>query len=240
MLTMNRIILFFIFTAIFTVVYGTSAVTSEPTEEEIEEVMSFFEEIVDTIDGIGIFTHNTTIALPMFIPGFGVVWGLFSAYSTGFAYSAIATANPEVAQLNPLAILLTPFGLMEVAAYSIGMSRSALLAKNVFQKNWNYIKNERNIIAAEIGIVITLLLIGGIVEMWMIETAQGIEDVEFSLNSQNQCELEPDPGLCKAYFPKYYFDEEAQACQEFIYGGCGGVVPFDTMDECTQQCSTKP
>ena len=175
MLTMKRIILFFIFTAIFTVVYGTSAVTSEPTEEEIEEVMSFFEEIIDTIDGIGIFTHNTTIALPMFIPGFGVVWGLFSAYSTGFAYSAIAAVNADVAQLNPLAVLLTPFGLMEMAAYSIAMSRSTLLAKNVFQKNWELIKNEKLILSIEIGIVIVLLLIGGIVEMWMIETAQGIE-----------------------------------------------------------------
>ena len=175
MLTMKRIILFFIFTAIFTVVYGTSAVTSEPTEEEIEEVMNFFEEIVDTIDGIGIFTHNTTIALPMFIPGFGVVWGLFSAYSPGFAYSAIAAANADVAQLNPLAVLLTPFGLMEMAAYSIAMSRSTLLAKNVFQKNWELIKNEKLILSIEIGIVVALLLIGGIVEMWMIETAQGME-----------------------------------------------------------------
>ncbi len=175
MLTMKRIILFFIFTAIFTVVYGTSAVTSEPTEEEIEEVMSFFEEIVDTIDGIGIFTHNTTIALPMFVPGFGVVWGLFSAYSTGFAYSAIAAANADVAQLNPLAVLLTPFGLMEMSAYSIAMSRSTLLAKNVFQKNWELIKNEKLILFIEIGIVVGLLLIGGIVEMWMIETAQGME-----------------------------------------------------------------
>ena len=86
MLTMKRIILFFIFTAIFAAVYGCSAVTSEPTEEEIEEVMSFFDEIIDTIDGIGIFVHNVMIALPMFIPGFGVAWGLFSAYSTGFAY----------------------------------------------------------------------------------------------------------------------------------------------------------
>ncbi len=42
MLTIKRIILFFIFTAIFAVVYGGSAVTSEPTEEEIEEIMSFF------------------------------------------------------------------------------------------------------------------------------------------------------------------------------------------------------
>ena len=175
MLTMKRIILFFIFTAIFTVVYGTSAVTSEPTEEEIEEVMSFFEEIIDTIDGIGIFTHNTTIALPMFIPGFGVAWGLFSAYSTGFAYSAIAAANPDLAQLNPLAVLLTPFGLMEMASYSLAMSRSTLLAKDVFQKNWNQIKTDKLIISIEIGIVVTLLLIGGIVEMWMIETAQGME-----------------------------------------------------------------
>ena len=175
MLTMNRIILFFIFTAIFTVVYGTSAVTSEPTEEEIEEVMSFFEEIIDTIDGIGIFAHNTTIALPMFIPGFGVVWGLFSAYSTGYAYSAIAAANADLAQLNPLAILLTPFGLMEMSAYSIAMSRSTLLAKDVFQKNWRQMKSDKLIVSIEIGIVVTLLLIGGIVEMWMIETAQGME-----------------------------------------------------------------
>lgn len=175
MLTMKRIILFFIFTAIFTIVYGTSAVTSEPTEEEIQEVMDFFDEIVGTIDGIGIFVHNTTIALPMFIPGFGVAWGLFSAYSTGFAFSAIAAANTDVAQLNPLAILLTPFGLMEMAAYSIAMSRSTLLAKNVFQKNWELIKNEKLILSIEIGIVIALLLIGGIVEMWMIETAQGME-----------------------------------------------------------------
>ena len=177
MLTMKRIILFFIFTAIFTVVYGTSAVTSEPTEEEIQEVMDFFDEIVGTIDGIGIFVHNVLIALPMFIPGFGVAWGLFSAYSTGFAFSAIAAANADVAQLNPLAILLTPFGLMEVAAYSIGMSRSVLLAKNVYQKNWDLIKNEKLILFVEIGIVITLLLIGGIVEMWMIETAQGMEGI---------------------------------------------------------------
>ena len=177
MLTMKRIILFFIFTAIFTVVYGTSAVTSEPTEEEIQEIMDFFEEIVGTIDGIGIFVHNVMIALPMFIPGVGVVWGLFSAYSTGFAFSAIAAANADVAQLNPLAILLTPFGLMEMAAYSIGMSRSVLLAKNVYQKNWDLIKNEKLVLSIEIGIVITLLLIGGLVEMWMIETAQGMEGI---------------------------------------------------------------
>ena len=108
MLTVNRIIMFFIFTAIFAAVYGSSAILSEPTEAEVQEIMDFFDSIVDTIDGIGIFAHNTTIAIPMFIPGFGVAWGLFSAYSTGFAFSAIATANPDIAQVNPLNYSLNP------------------------------------------------------------------------------------------------------------------------------------
>ena len=60
----------------------------------------------------------------MFIPGFGVAWGLFSAWSTGIAFAAILIGTPELGAINPLAILLTPFGLMEVAAYSIAMSRS--------------------------------------------------------------------------------------------------------------------
>ena len=77
-------------------------------------------------------------------------------------------------RLNPLAVLLTPFGLMEVGAYSIAMSRSTLLAKDVIRKNWLQIKNDKLLISIEIGAVVALLLIGGIVEMWMIETAQGM------------------------------------------------------------------
>lgn len=51
-----------------------------------------------------------------------------------------------------------------------------------------------------------------------------------------RCALVPDPGLCKAYIPAYYFDAKAQSCQEFIWGGCGGVVPFKTLDECRAAC----
>ena len=64
-----------------------------------------------------------------------------------------------------------------MSAYSIAMSRSTLLAKDVFQKNWHQMKNDKLIISIEIGIVVALLLIGGIVEMWMIETAQGMEGI---------------------------------------------------------------
>ena len=230
----KRVIVFFIFTGLFSGVYALGS-QSEVTEQDIEMTLSYFEEVIATIDGLGIFSHNVTIALPMFIPGFGAAWGFFSAYSTGFAFAAISAGTPELASINPLVVLLTPFGLMELAAYSIAMSRSVLFIEKIIRKVPVF--SDKKMIAAEIGIMVALLLIGGIVEYEMIKTATAIEITNYSVTSSEQCELEPDPGLCKAYFPKYYFDQETQSCQEFIYGGCGGVVPFDTMEQCTQQCS---
>lgn len=229
----KRVIVFFIFTGLFSGVYALGS-QSEVTEQDIEMTLSYFEEVIATIDGLGIFSHNVTIALPMFIPGFGAAWGFFSAYSTGFAFAAISAGTPELASINPLVVLLTPFGLMELAAYSIAMSRSVLFIEKIIRKVPVF--SDKKMIAAEIGIMVALLLIGGIVEYEMIKTATAIEITNYSVTSSEQCELEPDPGLCKAYFPKYYFDQETQSCQEFIYGGCGGVVPFDTMEQCTQQC----
>ena len=45
--------------------------------------------------------------------------------------------------------------------------------------------------------------------------------------------LVPDPGPCEAAIPHYYYDPATRMCKEFLWGGCGGVVPFETMEECT-------
>ncbi|MDC0194485.1 stage II sporulation protein M [Candidatus Nitrosopelagicus sp.] len=169
-----RIIIFFIFTGIFCVVFALGT-TAEPTPEEVAQIMDYFEEILLKVDSTLIFTHNLTIALPMFIPGFGAFWGLFSAWSTGFAFAAIQVATPELADVNPLALLLTPFGLMELTAYSIAMSRSFLLAKTLLQRK--SIFAQKTIILAEIGIVTALLVIGGIVEMYMIDAAEKFQSI---------------------------------------------------------------
>lgn len=50
------------------------------------------------------------------------------------------------------------------------------------------------------------------------------------------CRLKPETGHCRAAIQKIYFDEERQQCQPFIWGGCGGVVPFDTKQECDTAC----
>ncbi|MEK6870913.1 MAG: stage II sporulation protein M [Thermoproteota archaeon] len=143
---------------------------SQVNEEEAKTFMSEFEKLVKDIDAIGIFLHNSSVSLPMFIPGFGVVWGLFSAWSTGFAFSAIVLITPELSKIPPLAILfLSPFGIMELTAYSIATSRSFMLIR-VISKKTNLIPFIKPT-AIEIGIVIGLLLAGGYLEDFMIKLA---------------------------------------------------------------------
>ena len=130
----NRIILFFIFLAVFTIIFQLGSM-STVSQVEADLFMEEFKKLVLDIDAFGIFVHNTTIALPMFIPGFGIFWGLFSSWSTGYAFAAIATSIPEVGNISPLTILfLSPFGLMEISAYSLGISRSFILIKAIITK----------------------------------------------------------------------------------------------------------
>ena len=165
-----RIITFFIFLGIFAGAYQIGSMSSV-SEEDANAFMSEFEELILDIDAFGIFVHNTTIALPMFIPGFGVAWGIFSAWSTGFAFASIVTIAPQLGEIPPLAILfLSPFGLMELFAYSLGISRSFILIRAISKKiNLSpFIKPT----VIEIGIVVALLLAGGYLEFYMIELAQ--------------------------------------------------------------------
>ena len=165
-----RIITFFVFLGLFATAYQIGSM-SPVTEEEANAFMAEFEALVLDIDAFGIFTHNTTIALPMFIPGFGVAWGLFSAWSTGFAFAAIVLTAPQLGDIPPLSILfLSPFGLMELVAYSIGISRSFILIKAIVKKTDLISLLKPTII--EIGIVVGLLLAGGYLEFYMIELAQ--------------------------------------------------------------------
>ena len=151
---------------------------STVSEEEADAFMAEFEKLVLDIDAFGIFIHNLTIALPMFIPGFGVAWGLFAAWSTGFAFASIVVTAPQLDDIPPLSILfLSPFGLMELVAYSFGISRSFILIRAIVKKVDLMSLVKPTLI--EIGVMVGLLLAGGYLEFYMIELAreEGMIDI---------------------------------------------------------------
>ena len=165
---LNRIVLFFVFLGIFSASFAIGA-EIQVSEEESKIVLEELESLIGEIDAVGIFTHNTSLALPMFIPGFGIAWGAFAAFSTGMAFSVIQDANPILENIPSLTILfMSPFGLMEVAAYSIAMSRSYMIIHKMIRRM--SIRPDFRVIGLEITIVIGLLLAGGFVEYYFIES----------------------------------------------------------------------
>ena len=165
---LNRIVLFFIFLGIFSASFAIGAEV-QVSEEESKIILEQLESLIGEIDAIGIFSHNTTLALPMFIPGFGIAWGAFAAFSTGMAFSVIKDASPMLANVPSLTILfMSPFGLMEVAAYSMAMSRSYMIVHKMIKRM--PIRPDFRIIGIEIAILIGLLLTGGFVEYYFIES----------------------------------------------------------------------
>ena len=49
------------------------------------------------------------------------------------------------------------------------------------------------------------------------------------------CLLVPDSGLCQAAFPDFTITAK-QKMHSVLWGGCGGVVPFETLAECKKAC----
>jgi len=165
---LNRIILFFVFLGIFSASFAIGAEV-QVSEEESAIVLEEFETLLAEIDAVGIFSHNTLLALPMFIPGFGIAWGAFAAFSTGMAFSVLQDASPMLENIPSLTVLfMSPFGLMEIAAYSIAMSRSYIIVHKMIKRM--PIRPDYRIIGIEISILVGLLLVGGFVEYYFIES----------------------------------------------------------------------
>ena len=68
----------------------------EVETENADKLVEEFSQMVMDLDGDGIFAHNAFLALLMFIPGFGVVWGITSASVTGYAFASLLHLNPDL------------------------------------------------------------------------------------------------------------------------------------------------
>jgi len=51
------------------------------------------------------------------------------------------------------------------------------------------------------------------------------------------CLLDPEPGICEAYVPSYFYNATSGQCEFFVYGGCGGNENrFPNRLECLRAC----
>ncbi|XP_066141086.1 papilin isoform X3 [Euwallacea fornicatus] len=54
---------------------------------------------------------------------------------------------------------------------------------------------------------------------------------------QDICSLGQEPGPCKDYNVKYYFNRNVGRCEQFVYGGCqGNGNRFSSVEECEHYC----
>lgn len=116
------------------------------------------------IDQIGIFINNILIILAMFIPAVGVGLGIYSGISTGMVISALSSLSLLPEGFSALSVLLTPFGIMEIVAYGIGISRSGILTYNLVKKKKSWKKDYVFPTLIEMAIVTAILLIASIFE----------------------------------------------------------------------------
>lgn len=165
---MLRLVAFLATTLVFVGVYLLGS-TAESDPKEAEEFLKEFEDLVDGIDATGIFLHNAFIATIMFVPGVGVLWGLFSAWSTGYAFSVL-TMSPEIADIPAISILLTPFGILELAAYSLAVSRSGLFVAMAIRRA--PLVPQIRILLIEGGVAAALLAAAAVIEYVAIEAIQ--------------------------------------------------------------------
>ena len=135
-------------------------------KQQTADLRQHFAEQIKGIDQNGIFINNAKIALGMFVPAAGIGLGVISGFYTGMIFTAIAQTS-TLNNVPPLIILITPFGIMEVFAYGIAISRSGIFIYQLAKKKpWReYVMP----ILIEVGIVILILLVGAVIE-WQIIT----------------------------------------------------------------------
>jgi Zn-dependent protease len=167
-----RFLFFVVGIIVFIIAYFVGATLVNLNPGQTDFIKRDFEKKIKGINQYGIFANNVRVALGMFIPGFGIALGTFSAFSTGLVFNALSTISPALSNISPLIVFLTPFGILEIIAYGIAISRSGILSYQLI-KDTNKRQSWRKYViptVIEIGIVVIILFIGAIVEWQLIHT----------------------------------------------------------------------
>ncbi|NXS22366.1 TFPI1 inhibitor, partial [Mystacornis crossleyi] len=57
------------------------------------------------------------------------------------------------------------------------------------------------------------------------------------LGKPDFCFYNQEPGICRGYFTRYFYNKETKLCEAFKYGGClGNQNNFRSLEECQTTC----
>jgi hypothetical protein len=113
--------------------------------------------------------NNLSISLTGFIPIIGVFSMIYVLYSTGLAFSAVATVYGVPSLILILSTFITPSFWLEFIAYSLAMMEGTMIFLTLLTSR-NRIRQELVIAVFVLGLVTLLLAIGALIEAWMIGT----------------------------------------------------------------------
>jgi uncharacterized membrane protein SpoIIM required for sporulation len=162
-------ILFIFAIAVLMVAIGSAVPLSAQDANDLAEPLNqtLQEHLADNTLTQYIFLNNFGICLLMFIPIIGPALGMFILFSTGLALGAIATTQGYPVYIGWLSLVVTPVFWLEFVAYSIAMAESIWLFRRLTQARWRELKWT----AIFVGICAALLIVGAIVEVWIINFA---------------------------------------------------------------------
>ena len=155
---------------LFLTAYSFGAMLLKINSSEAEILKKHFKEQLGGINEYKIFINNFSAALGMFVPGLGIALGILSAFSTGLVFNSISHTSPIISHISPLIVFLTPFGILEIIAYGIAISRSGIISYQLI-KDTNKRKSWRKYViptVIEVGVVLAILLVAAIIEWQMV------------------------------------------------------------------------
>ncbi|MEM1945073.1 MAG: stage II sporulation protein M, partial [Nitrososphaerota archaeon] len=119
---------------------------------------------------LGILANNLLASLIMMIPAIGIPLSIFIVYNTGLIFSALSVSYGVPSYLLLTIPFITLYGLLEMLAYGVAVSESAVMVSAVFRRR---IGRELKLLPIVVAVTAALLAVAALLEFLLIGILAG-------------------------------------------------------------------